>query len=70
MTGATAPDPASAAERLDEVARILALGILRLRARRQGRNPSQINGLREFPLDFPGGQSVSGGKPGETGEGP
>ena len=29
------PDPLTTAERLDEVARLLALGFLRLRARRQ-----------------------------------
>jgi hypothetical protein len=44
--------PMSPTERLDEVARLLALGYLRLRARR---NPEKANGpnqLREFGLDF------------------
>ena len=33
------PSPISADERLDEVARLLALGYLRLRARRQRKKP-------------------------------
>ena len=40
------------AERLDEVARLLALGYLRLRARRQAEKANEPNRLREFGLDF------------------
>jgi hypothetical protein len=40
------------AERLDEVARLLALGYLRLRARRQTQKANDPNHLREFGLDF------------------
>jgi hypothetical protein len=46
------------AERLDEVARLLALGYLRLRARRQAEKASQLN-LSGFGLDFCGDGSVS-----------
>ena len=42
----------SPAARLDEVARLLALGYLRLRARRQAENANDPNHLREFGLDF------------------
>ena len=42
----------SPAERLDEVARLLALGFLRLRARRQEQKTNDPNHLREFGLDF------------------
>jgi hypothetical protein len=44
--------PMFPAERLDEVARLLALGFLRLRARRQAEKTNQPNHLREFGLDF------------------
>jgi hypothetical protein len=44
--------PISADERLDEVARLLALGYLRLRARRQREKANDPNHLREFGLDF------------------
>ena len=44
--------PMTPAERLDEVARLLALGYLRLRARRQAEKPNDQNHLREFGLDF------------------
>jgi hypothetical protein len=40
------------AERLDEVARLLALGFLRLRARRLAAKPNNPNHLRQFGLDF------------------
>jgi hypothetical protein len=46
------PAPISPAERLDEVARLLALGFLRLRARRQAEKASEPNHLRSFGLDF------------------
>jgi hypothetical protein len=39
-------------ERLDEVARLMALGFLRLRARRQREKANDPNHLREFGLDF------------------
>jgi hypothetical protein len=42
----------SPAERLDEVARLLALGYLRLRARRQAEKANEPNHLRSFELDF------------------
>jgi hypothetical protein len=48
----------TAAERLDEVARLLALGVLRLRARRQAEKANDPNHLREFGLDFRGEGSV------------
>ena len=50
--------PMSPAERLDEVARLLALGYLRLRARRQEQKANEPNHLREFGLDFGGEGSV------------
>jgi hypothetical protein len=42
----------SPAERLDEVARLLALGFLRLRARRQQEKTNDPNHLRALGLDF------------------
>ena len=50
--------PMSPAERLDEVARLLALGFLRLRARRQEQKTNDPNHLREFGLDFAAEGSV------------
>jgi hypothetical protein len=50
--------PMSPAERLDEVARLLALGFLRLRARRQEQETNDPNHLREFGLDFAAKGSV------------
>ena len=44
--------PMSPTERLDEVARLLALGFLRLRARRQRDKANGPNRLRAFGLDF------------------
>jgi hypothetical protein len=46
------PDLMTPAERLDEVARLLALGFLRLRARRQREKANDPNQLRNFGLDF------------------
>jgi hypothetical protein len=46
------------AERLDEVARLLALGYLRLRARRNAEKANEPNQLREFGLDFAAEGSV------------
>jgi hypothetical protein len=51
-------DQLSSAERLDEVARLLALGCLRLRARRQREKANDPNHLREFGLDFGAGGSM------------
>ena len=50
--------PLSPTERLDEVARLLALGYLRLRARRQAEKANDPNHLREFGLDFDAEGSV------------
>ena len=52
------PAPISPGERLDEVARLLALGFLRLRTRRQVEKANKPNHLREFGLDFAGEGSV------------
>ena len=51
--------PMSPAERLDEVARLLALGYLRLRACRRAERANDPNLLREFGLDFGAAGSVS-----------
>jgi len=50
--------PMSPADRLDEVARLLALGFLRLRARRAEQKANAPNHLREFGLDFGSERSV------------
>jgi hypothetical protein len=50
--------PMSPAERLDEVARLLALGILRLSARRRAEESNDPNHLGRFGLDFRGEGSV------------
>jgi hypothetical protein len=50
--------PMTPADRLDEVARLLALGFLRLRARRQAERVNDPNHLREFGLDFASERSV------------
>jgi hypothetical protein len=52
------PKPLSPSDRLDEVARLLALGYLRLRARRQAERANDPNHLRNFGLDFRGEGSV------------
>ena len=54
----TIPYPMTSAERLDEVARLLALGYLRLRARRDAEKANDPNHLRNFGLDFGGEGSV------------
>jgi hypothetical protein len=46
------PSPMTADERLTEVARLLALGFLRLRARRAEQKANAPNHLRGFGLDF------------------
>jgi hypothetical protein len=58
MSNPLHPAPISPAERLDEVARLLALGYLRLRARRQAENANEPNHLSEFGLDFAAAGSV------------
>ena len=50
--------PMSPAERLEEVARLLALGYLRLRARRRAEKFNDPNHLRDFGLDFAAEGSV------------
>ena len=52
------PDHMTADERLDEVARLLALGYLRLRARRKAEKANDPSHLREFGLDFAAEGSV------------
>jgi phytoene/squalene synthetase len=54
----TIPYPMTSAERLDEVARLLALGFLRLRTRRRQEKANDPNHLREFGLDFAAEGSV------------
>jgi hypothetical protein len=58
MPNGVRSDPLSSAERLDEVARLLALGLLRLRARRRAEKANDPNRLREFGLDFAAEGSV------------
>jgi hypothetical protein len=50
--------PMTADQRLDEVARLLALGFLRLRARRQAEKSNGPNHLSGFGLDFAAERSV------------
>jgi hypothetical protein len=52
------PDLMTPAERLEEVARLLALGYLRLRARRRAEKANDPNYLSGFGLDFRGEGSV------------
>ncbi len=58
--------PESSAERLAELAEILALGLLRLRARDSVRKSSELG---EFPLDFAARASVHGRPKRPTGDG-
>ena len=59
------PERMTADERLDEVAEILAAGFLRLRKHESANNSSDFG---DFPLDFPGHQSVPGPDPRQNGE--
>ena len=61
MSGSNAlhPDLMTPAERLDEVARLLALGYLRLRDRRNAEKSNEPNHLRSFGLDVASERSVS-----------
>jgi len=70
MINALDPARMTAAERLDEVAAILAAGILRLRARHSRGKRNGPNHLRGFGLDFSPGKSVCGLEPADSGEGP
>ncbi len=56
-------------ERLEEVARILALGIVRLRARQESKKSNDPNHLREFGLDFSHHTSVCVAENKNNGEG-
>ena len=51
-------DHLTSPDRLDEVARLLALGYLRLRARRNAQKANEPNHLSEFGLDFGAAGSV------------
>jgi hypothetical protein len=51
-------DHLTPAQRLDEVARLLALGYLRLRARRNAQKANESNHLSEFGLDLSAEGSV------------
>ena len=62
-------DHMTTTERLDEVAHILALGIIRLQARRGHKKSNDLNYLREFELDFSAEQSVHGLEPTQGREG-
>lgn len=50
------PARMTAAQRLAEIGRILAVGYLRARTRRLGGKPTGINALGEISLDFPAPQ--------------
>ena len=52
MDNALDPSRMTASERLDEVAAILAAGIMGMKARRKNQNPYNIKVLREVSLDF------------------
>ena len=58
MSRGSDPNPMNAGDRLDAVARLLALGYLRLRARRQREKANDPNQLRSFGLDFAAEGSV------------
>ena len=63
------PDRMSAAERLDEIARNLAAGLVRLRNRRAPGKFHYSNELREGSLAFPTRKSVYGLRTRDDGEG-
>jgi len=69
MPNALDPSRMTAAERLDEVAGIIAAGVLRLQERRAGRNANNSKTLRDVPLDLSPGKSVCRHEPHETEEG-
>ena len=57
MNNALSPDRMTAAERLDEVAGILAAGFLRWRERNLSNKNKELG---DFPLDFPPTESMHG----------
>ena len=59
------PERMTADERLDEVADILASGLLRLQKHESANNS---NNFGDFPLDLPAHQSVHGPDPRQNGE--
>ena len=65
MINALDPERMTAEERLDEVAKILTAGFLRLRSHESANNS---NGFGYFPLDFSAHQSVHGPGPRQGGE--
>lgn len=65
MLNAVHPDHMTATERLDEVASILAMGILRLRGK-----ANKLNAFGDICLDFKGGQSVHGRETDDHGDRP
>ena len=65
MINALDPERMTAEERLDEVAEILATGLLRLRTHESANNS---NDSGDFPLDLPAHQSVHGPDPRQGGE--
>lgn len=65
MINALDPDRMTADERLDEVADILAAGVLRLRKRH---SDSNFNDLREVSLDLNANQSMHGQNLNDHGE--
>ena len=65
MPNALDPERMTADERLDEVVDILVTGLLRLRKFESANNSSDFG---DFPLDFPGHQSVPGSDPRQSGE--
>lgn len=62
------PDRMTATERLDEVARLLAAGILRARRKAAEGNSRNINALREVSLDFTAPQRGHGSTKRRRGE--
>ena len=62
MPARPSPHPPTA-PRLDEIAEILAQGVLRLLARGLRQNTNDTNGLGDFSLDFPAKESVCRHKP-------
>jgi len=58
MTNGLDPTRMSVDERLDEVANILALGLVRLKSRRKEEKQSYFSGLSDNSLDFGPPQSV------------
>jgi hypothetical protein len=57
MCARPSPHP-PVASHLDEIAEIIAQGVLQLLAQRRRQNTNDTNGLGDFPLDFPAKESV------------